>query len=172
MSTTPSNPQPSGMFSEPPAQRAFPTSAVAIACVAIAILVGFLVLLSRRHSDPPSAAYAPNIILHDIQMSESTSLSGGKSTYIDGKVLNHGPATVTAINIQASFHNDEAMPPQIVSVPLALIRAHEPYVDTQPVSSNPLAPGADREFRLIFENIGSNWNQQQPEIHVTSVQVR
>jgi hypothetical protein len=175
MSTTPSNPQPSGMFSEPPVERAFPMTAVAIASVALIIFAGLLLLLGRRHQAAPNtvlplAAYASNLGVTGIQMSESTSLSGGKSTYIDGHITNRGTATVTGITVQVLFRNDEAMPPQVETVPVALIRTREPYVDTQPVDANPLAPGADREFRLIFENIGSNWNQQLPEIHITSVQ--
>ena len=54
----------------------------------------------------------------------------------------------------------------------AVIRTREPYVDTQPVSAAPLVPGAEREFRLIFENINSNWNQAEPEIHVVGVRTR
>jgi len=65
-----------------------------------------------------------------------------------------------------------ALPPQIETLPLALIRTHEPYVDTQLVSAAPIAPGDDREFRLIFEDINSNWNQQLPEIHVVHVTTR
>ena len=168
MSTTPANPQPKDMFSEPE-QRRFPTGVLVLSCVAIVILAGVLVMIGRRHADPPSMAYAPNIVLSDIVMSESTSLSGGKSTFIDGRVANHGPATVIGIYVQVFFKNDEAMPPQVESLPMTLIRTRTPYVDTQPVK---LEPGDEREFRLIFENIGSNWNQQIPEIRLTGVQTR
>lgn len=61
------------------------------------------------------------------------------------------------------------MPPQIETLPLSLIRTHEPYVDTQPVSAAPLSPGSDREFRLIFESIPSNWNMQMPEVRIIKV---
>jgi hypothetical protein len=168
MSTTPSNPQPAEMFSEP-VERSSPTGIVVLVGVALVILVAVVVMLGRRHPDPPSMAYAPHIALSDFVMSESTSLSGGKSTYIDGRIANHGPATVIGVNVQVYFRNDEAMPPQVESLPLTLIRTRTPYVDTQPVK---LEPGDEREFRLIFENIGSNWNQQQPEIHITGVQTR
>jgi hypothetical protein len=170
MSTAP-NPQPSGMFSEP-AKSAFPTTAVAIASVAIVILVAFLILLSHRHPEAESMDYAPNIAFSHIEMSESTSLSGGKSTYIDGHVTNNGKLTVTGISLHVVFKNDEAMPPQIEITQLSLIRAREPYVDIQPVSAAPIAPGAEREFRLIFENIDSNWNQSEPELHITGVRTR
>jgi hypothetical protein len=177
MSTNPSNPPPSDLFSDPIEGRSFPTGAVVIASVAVAILIAVFVMLDRRHAPAPNtvqplAAYASNLALTDIQMSESTSLSGGKSTYIDGHIRNNGPATVTGVRVQVLFRNEEAMPPQLFTLPLTLIRTREPYVDTEPVSAEPLAPGKMGEFRLPFEGIGANWNQQQPEIHVTGVQTR
>jgi hypothetical protein len=156
------------MFAEPE-QRSFPTGVLVLSCVAVVILAAVLVMIGRRHPDPPSMAYAPNIVLSDIVMSESTSLSGGKSTFIDGRVANHGPATVIGIYVQVFFKNDEAMPPQVESLPMTLIRTRTPYVDTQPVK---LEPGDEREFRLIVENINSNWNQSLPDIHITGVQTR
>ena len=105
-------------------------------------------------------------------MIESTSISGGKSTFIDGHIRNTGPRTVTGATVQVLFANSEALPPQIETQPLTLIRTREPYVDTQLVGAAPLAPGDGREFRLIFESIGSNWNQQLPAIHIVQVSTR
>lgn len=159
------------MFREPEKAKT-PTTAIAIASVAVVILVAFLVLMSIRKPEPESASYAPSLAFSRIEMSESTSLSGGKSTYIDGHVKNTGGKTVTAINVHVLFKNDEAMPPQVLITPLMLIRAREPYIDTQAVSAAPIGPGEDREFRLIFENVAANWNQQLPEIQVTGVKTR
>jgi hypothetical protein len=64
------------------------------------------------------------------------------------------------------------MPPQIQTVALNLIRTREPYVDTQPVSAAPIAPGGQADFRLIFENVQDNWNQKQPELHIVQVGTR
>ena len=105
-------------------------------------------------------------------MSESTSLSGGKSTYVDGHIKNTGRQTVSGITVQVVFRNDEAMPPQIDTVPLSLIRTREPYVDTQSVAAAPLKPGDERDFRLIFESIPANWNVQTPEIRIIQVDAR
>jgi hypothetical protein len=147
-----------------------------IAGAVLLIIAAFLILGHHKPAPPlnsqlPLDPYAASLAISNIEMSESTSLSGGKSTYIDGHIRNNGPRTVTAITVQTVFANDEALPPQIETIPLTLIRTHQPYVDTEPVSDAPIAPGEDREFRLIFENIGTNWNTQQPEIravHVTS----
>ena len=109
------------------------------------------------------------LAISGVAMSESTSLSGGKSTFLDGQVRNAGARTVTGVGVQVLFANDEGMPPQIATVPLMLIRTHEPYVDTEPVSADPLKPGQQREFRLTFEALPGNWNTQLPEIHLVRV---
>jgi hypothetical protein len=165
-----------GMFTEPTPPRAFPTTAVTIASVAILLLVGFFILLAHRHAPPPApttiqplASYAPNLAITNIQMSEAGTNTGGKSTYIDGHIANHGASTVTGITVQAIFSNDDAMPPQLETTQLYLIRSREPYIDTEPVSAEPLAPGGEADFRLIFENIYPSWNTQPPAIHITHV---
>ena len=91
---------------------------------------------------------------------------------LDEPLLLESGRTLTGVTLHVVFKNDEAMPPQIEIAPLSLIRTHEPYVDIEPVSAAPLAPGADREFRLTFENINSNWNQQAPDIHISGLVTR
>ena len=149
-----------------------------IAGGAVLLVVLALALLSHHKAaaDPnalrPLDPYAQKLVFSAVQMSESTSLSGGKSTFIDGHVRNSGDRTVTSATVQVLFANDQSLPPQVETLPLALIRTREPYVDTQPVAAAPLAPGNDREFRLIFENLDSNWNQQLPEIHLVGATFR
>ena len=155
-----------------------PINVWALAGLVVLALAAVFVVLGRprpalpRNMVQPLDAYAANLPLSQIAMSESTSLSGGKSTFIDGHVRNIGNGTVTAITVQVLFRNDQAMPPQIETLPLTLIRTHEPYVDTQPVSAAPLKPGDDQEFRLIFEALPGNWNQQVPEIRVVRTTTR
>jgi len=164
------------MFSEPPVERGFPKTAVGIATAAVLILVGVVVILSRRPAQldnaQQAAAYGPNLVISGIDMSESNSLSGGKSTYIDGRIKNNGSATVTAITVHVGFPSETGTPPQVKIETMQFIRTREPYVDTEPISADPLTPGAEREFRLTFENIDPSWNQQQPEIHISGIQTR
>lgn len=151
-----------------------PLSAWLIAGAVILAVVGALLLAGNRRTPAisgvqPADAYASNLELSQLQMSESTSLSGGKSTFIDGHIRNSGSSTVTGVTVQVLFRNEEQMPPRVETLPLALIRTREPYVDTQPVSAAPLSPGNDREFRLIFESIPPNWNMQMPEVRIIRV---
>ena len=90
----------------------------------------------------------------------------------DGRLTNTGSQTVSGITVQVFFRNDEGMPPHLETIPIALIRTRQPYVDTQPISADPLKPGDQREFRLIFESIPDNWNTQLPELHTIAVSTR
>jgi hypothetical protein len=152
-----------------------PLSAWLIAGAVILAIAAALLLVGHRGTPAitgiqPPDAYASSLPLSQLQMSESTSLSGGKSTFIDGHIRNTGSAVVTGVLVQVLFKNEEQMPPQIETVPLMLVRTREPYVDTVPVRSAPVKPGDDREFRLIFESIPTNWNMQMPEIRIIKVE--
>ena len=168
------------LFSAPSREpeRRFPLGTIVGAIALVAVLVGFLIVLGKRHQtvDPTQAhamdPYAGFLALEHLQMSESTSLSGGKSTFLDGDITNRGRSVVTAATAQVFFANDEQLPPHIETVSVALIRSREPYIDTQPLAAAPLAPGESRPFRLIFESIPSNWNSQMPEVRLVSVSLR
>ena len=174
----PESPTPSFRSPQEPTQRSFPAAAVGISGVLVAVVVAILLALGSRHhaTNPnqpqPLDAYAGNLAFSHLAMSESISLSGGKSTFLDGRVANNGSKTISAITVQVFFRNDEGMPPHLETLPISLIRTREPYVDTQPVSTAPLKPGDTREFRLIFEAIPENWNTQLPELHVVGVKAR
>jgi Protein of unknown function (DUF2393) len=163
------------MFSTKPAEGGgIPPMAWGVAGLVVLVALIVLVLTGRHKESAPTtvqplAEYASSLQLSQLAMSESTSLSGGKSTYIDGHIQNAGNRTVTGVTVQVLFRNDEAMPPQINTLPLSLIRTREPYIDTQPVSAAPLKPGDGRDFRLIFESIPANWNMQLPEIRVVGL---
>jgi hypothetical protein len=171
--------QPSRMFVDPTPERSFPTTAVAIAATAVAILVAFLALMAHRgkaapapNTVLPSAAYAPHLIFSDVHLSDATTGSGGRLLYVEGHVANHGPSTLTGITIQLIFANALKMAPQIETVPLNMIYMREPYVDTRPVGASPLAPKAEGDFRLIFDDINENWDQQPPQIHAIQIVTR
>lgn len=167
------------MFATKPANDArVPVMAWVVAGVVVLAVVVALLFAGRRKGGAPAntiqpiAAYAASLPLSQFAMSESTSLSGGKSTFVDGHIHNAGNETVTGITVQAVFRNDEGMPPQVETLPLTLIRTREPYIDTESVGAAPLKPGDDRDFRLIFESIPANWNVQMPEVRIIRVQTK
>lgn len=154
-------------------------AAAAVAVVAVALAVVLLLPRAGRNAPPvppntvlPADPYAENLAFTQLAMSQSTSLSGGTSTFIDGHVRNTGAETLIGVTMQVLFRNDVGLAPQVETLPLTLIRTHEPYVDTEPVSAAPLKPGDEAEFRLIVETVSANWNQEMPGLKVVHVTKR
>jgi hypothetical protein len=183
---TPAQTQPSQervptVFAERPVEGSRRGGMLAVGAGVVAVILIAVAVAMHNHTAAPESAaanqnqilpihpYAGSLALSGLTMSQSTSLSGGTSTFIDGKIRNSGGQTLTGVTVQVLFPNDEGSAPQMETVALALIRAHEPYVDTQPVSMAPIKPGEEKEFRLIFERVPDGWNQQLPEIHVVKV---
>jgi hypothetical protein len=169
-----------GMFGmRPHSANGVPVTAwIAAAAVVLIVVLGLIFAGRRKGAAAPAdkvqplAAYAANLPLSQLAMSESTSIAGGKSTFVDGHLKNTGNKTVTGITVQVLFGDAEGSAPQINTLPLTLIRTRQPYIDTQSVSSSPLKPGDEREFRLIFESIPQNWNMEMPEVRVVGVDTK
>jgi hypothetical protein len=167
------------IFGSAPDERSGSTAiAWAVAALIVTVLVCAFVYAGRKkpaavpNTLQPPDPYAVSLPLSRFAMSESTNLSGGKLTYLDGHVTNSGNRTATGIIVQVVFQNDEAMPPQIDTIPLTLIRMKDPYIDTESVSADPLKPGEDREFRLTFETVPENWNTQMPGVRVIQTNLK
>ena len=151
-----------------------------IAGIVVLVILGFF-LVRSHHGPPPNPGgaglappdpYASNLPISDLKMSEASSVAGGKATYIDGTIANRGTQTVSGITVQVAFSDFTKQLVQKETMPLNLIRTHEPYIDTQPVSAAPIAPGETREFRLIFDHVAEGWNQYYPEIRVIEVKFK
>src|SRR5271165_3430612 len=160
-------------------QTSEPTSWLPWIIAAAVVILGLGILAvvgGRSPQGPPSGTgmaaadpYAGKLSISGLQMSEATSFSGAKVTYIDGQITNTGDRTLTAITVQVGFHSDVGQFAQRVALPVSFIRTRQPYVDTQPVSAAPIEPGQSRDFRLIFDTVPPDWNLQLPEIRVISV---
>jgi len=158
--------------SQPEERGGLPMAVWGVAALIVLVLVGALVVINHKkpaaapNTLQPADAYAASLPLSQFAMSESANLSGGKLTYLDGHVGNTGGRTVTGVTVQVVFQNDVQLAPMIDTLPLTLIRMREPYIDTEPVGADPIKPGDDREFRLIFESVPDNWNTQMPEVRI------
>jgi hypothetical protein len=148
-----------------------------IAGAVVILIVVAIIFLSHR-SEPanpggaglaPPDPYAASLTISNLQMSQAGSAIGGESTYLDGQITNHGSETVTAITVQVAFRDVANQLVQKDTLPLNLIRTRVPYVDTEPVRADPILPNQTREFRLIFDHVSRNWNQNYPEVRVIAV---
>jgi hypothetical protein len=173
-----SGPQP-GMFpsEQPTAREPRPLVPWIVSGVVILAIVAAIIIFTRQPvpASPggadlaPAAPYAAQLSIGNLHMSQAGSMVGGQNTYLDGQITNRGDKTVTSITVQVGFWGFTKQLVGKPTMPLALIRTREPYVDTQPVSAAPILPGQTRAFRLIFDSVPQNWNQNYPEIRIIQV---
>lgn len=144
-----------------------------VAVVLVAAVISAALVMSKRKPTTDLTAttagadpYAVSLPMTAVKMSEASNLAGGKVTYIDGHIENTGTRTIRAVTVQVVFHNFNHEVAQNQVLPLMLIRMRQPYIDTEPVSAEPLAPGASHDFRLIFDSITPDWAGDTPEIRI------
>ncbi len=170
---TDSNQQP-GMFSAPPQEKPSRLPWI-IAGGAVLVIIGVLILVSYTQkktipgANAPLSPYAANLSISGIQMAQASTMVGAQSTYIDGSITNRGTKTVTGVTLQAIFDDFNNQPVQLTNLDLQRIRTRIPYVDTEPLSMDPIAPGQSAPFRLILDHVTSNWNQNPPTLRIIQV---
>jgi hypothetical protein len=152
-----------------------------IIAAVVVVVVAAVVVLMLEHGKPTVTvtpisaaldAYAPSLPITGLAMSESSNLAGGKVTYLDGHIANTGARTVTGITVQVLFRTFTHEVAQNETLPLRLIRTRQPYVDLEPVSAAPLAPGDVHDFRLIFDRVSPDWDGAYPEIRILRVETK
>jgi hypothetical protein len=168
---------PSLSLTQPEPQKERNWLPIVVASVAVLAIVAFMLILgrSRNHtqnlSNLPATpdAYAANLRISDVVMSESSNLAGGKVTYLDGHIADLGDKTVSEVIVQVTFLDYANKVAQSQRLPLTIIRMREPYIDTAPLSTSPLKPGAQTDFRLNFDAVSPDWAGSTPEIQVLHV---
>ena len=152
-----------------------------VVAAAIVLVAATVVILSLQHGkttpavtpiSTPLDPYAASLPITSLAMSESTSFVGGKVTYLDGHIANKGTRIVTGITVQVLFRDVANEVTQNETQPLKLIRTREPYVDIEPVSADPLKPGDEKDFRLIFDAVSPDWNGAYPQVRIIRVTTR
>ncbi len=150
-----------------------------IAAGAVIVVVALILVLGRGRSAinvaPVTAAqdpYSVSLPISAVAMSEAGNLAGGKVTYLDGHIVNKGSRTVSGIQVQVLFRNVAREVAQNETQALKFIRMREPYIDVEPVSAAPLKPGAERDFRLIFDSVTPDWDGAYPEVRILRVQTQ
>ncbi len=153
---------------------------VIIAAVAVLAVAVVLILTLGRGKTAPAVTpisaqpdpYAANLPITNLAMSESSNLAGGKVTYLDGHIANHGSQTVSGISIQVLFRNYAHEVAWNETQAMQLIRTRDPYVDLEAVSAAPLKPGAEQDFRLIFDTVPDSWDGNYPELRIIHVDAK
>jgi hypothetical protein len=147
----------------------------------VVIVIAAVVVLALQHGkgaatvtpiSTPLDPYAANLAITNLAMSESSSLSGSKVTYVDGHIQNKGDRTVTGISVQVLFRNYAHEVAQNETHELQIIRMRDPYIDVEPVSAAPLAPGGEKDFRLIFDRVTPDWDGAFPDLRIIHVDTK
>lgn len=151
---------------------------LAIAAAVVVVVAAVAVLVLEHGKPKPTVAsisatpdaYAASLPITGLAMSESSNLAGGKVTYLDGHIANQGSRTVTAISVQILFRDPAHEVAQNETQSLKFIRMRQPYIDVEPVSAAPLKPGAEQDFRLIFDAVSPDWDGAFPELRIVHVE--
>jgi len=151
--------------------------AAGVVIVILAVVVIILERNKRTTTVAPIAAaadaYADSLPISGLAMSESANLAGGKVTYLDGHIANKGNRTVTGIAVQVLFRNSAQEVAQNDPLQqMKFIRTRDPYIDLEPITAAPLKPGAERDFRLIFDAVTPDWDGVYPQIRILHVQAQ
>ena len=149
---------------------------VVVACIIAVLIYSSRTSPERQHSvvqlNAPATSvdpYAANLAMTGVHMSTADNIVGGKMLYIEGDLKNSGPRTVTGATVEVTFKNSSGRAVQRESQSVLVFIAHEPADDLAALNASPLAPGQSKEFRLTFERVARDWDQQQPEMRIVTV---
>jgi len=147
---------------------------IPIALIALPILL-LLVLFfylpqAPKATAPPTNAMVPNQptggALQITQMQMTRHAQGGpNSVNIEGNILNNGDQSVIGATVEATFRDQSNQPIARMAAPIMAVEGGV----TKAFVDNPLAPQANREFRLTFTSVPQEWNGQEPELRIAAV---
>lgn len=155
-------------FSTPQVEERRSWTPLAIGAAVIVVGVIVALILSRSQPKPtgpvPEDPYSANLKVSDMKASEAKNFAGGSVYYLEGKIANNGPKTVTAATVEAVFRNSLGEIVDRQTQPLMVIEQRPGYDDAVSLGQHPLTPNMQTDFRLTFEHISADWNQGVPEI--------
>lgn len=148
--------------------------AIGVGIGLVIVVVGAIALLSsgKPGSSTPPPPYTANLKISDIKMSAAENFVGASVTYVDGQITNAGDKTVTRALVRIIFRNSMGQVVGDESLPVRVLQTSGPYPDTVDLSQAPLGPGQIKPFRLTFEHVSADWNQQIPELQVADATVK
>jgi hypothetical protein len=160
-----------------------PFLGLAIGLALVVMVVAYLLVSSRTSStrgittpkimqSGEADQYAKSLTLSDAHLSAADNFAGGTSYYVEGKITNSGPNVVNGATVEVTFKNSLGQVVQRETQTVMAIIAREPAIDVAALNQAPLKPGQSREFRLTFERISADWNQQLPELRIVTVSTK
>jgi len=140
----------------------------------VIVVVGIAAFLLRNQPKTSTGPhpYAAKLQLSNIKMSAAENFVGASVTYLDGAVTNTGDKTVTHAMVRVTFKDSMNQVAQTEDVPLRVLQTSGPYPDAVDLKLAPLTPANSTQFRLSFEHVSADWNQEYPQLQVTEVELK
>lgn len=143
-----------------------PPLAIVIIVVAILGGAGFWYLDRAAHRPPagpppltPAArAYVRNLALSGVAMQAHTSYLNQQVVEITGNIQNTGDRKLTVVEINCVFYDPYGK---------VVLRQRVPIISRK---MGGLAPGETKAFRLPFDTIPEDWNQDTPQLVIAQIE--
>jgi hypothetical protein len=146
---------------------------VAVVVVFGAALGAALLLRQPPKTVKPPSPYIAKLKLADFKMSAAENFVGHTVSYMEGTITNGGDRTVTRVVVEVNFEDSMGQVAQREDdVPLRIVRTNGAYLEPVDLAVAPLTPGQTKPFRLTFDSISAQWNQQYPDLTITDVAVK
>jgi hypothetical protein len=139
---------------------------IGAAVIVVGLVAAFV--LNRTQPQPtgpaPEDPYSENLKITDVKLSQAQNFVGGNVYYLEGKIANVGPKSVSAATVEAVFRNSLGQVVDRQTQPLTIIEHRPGYDDSVGLAQHPLTANMQDQFRLTFEHISADWNQGVPEL--------
>jgi Protein of unknown function (DUF2393)/Protein of unknown function (DUF3426) len=156
-----------------PPRKAFPWVLLAIiiaAAILIVVLVALLPKAPIKRPAPNAAEVPQQPTAAQIQLSNLniTPAPTGGALLIDGRIFNSGNTQINGVQVQATFKSANGQNLETQTRPVQGM-AGGSMTQTEDLTKAPIRPNESRPIRIYFEHPPAGWNQQMPEITVTTV---
>jgi hypothetical protein len=144
--------------------------------VAVVVVIGIVVLVTRHKSVTPAAAdpYAAKLQLSNPKVSAAENYVGGTVTYLDADITNTGDKALVGADMKMVFKNTMDEIVQTETLPLHVLVQNQMggYPDLVDLERTPIAPGQTKTVRLTLEHISADWNQAPPAMQLVNLRLK
>jgi hypothetical protein len=141
--------------------------------VAAAILAGLIWWLPQtpQRQTPPAAAQVPQQpTANQIQLTNLAVQHApvGAAFYLSGILHNQGNTEISGVQVEATFLGVNGAHLETQTRPMVGFTGPNEN-QAQNFAQSPILPNQSRPFRIYFDHYPSGWNQQIPELKITTV---
>jgi hypothetical protein len=145
-----------------PAQNRTQIITIAVCVAVVSALLLYLQLAPKPTPQdlpltPDAKAYISNLGLADVGMEAKLDYFGQKVLEVKGGITNNGPRNLRVVEVTCVFLDYSGK---------SALRQRSGIVSAK---MGGLRPGETKSFRLPFDNVPSNWDQQMPRLVIAGI---